>query len=208
MRIQREQAVRAAWTLVDEIGVDGMTMRALAQALEIQAPSLYWHFPSKQVLLETMADALLEDVGREQDADAGWEAVVKGVAGELRRAFMSHRDGARVYAGTAVVSENTLRVSDLLIGALGRAALKPREASWAAFSVLDYVLGFTIEEQSLGAQKAEGPPVAERIRALAKGRFPHVAAAADAIVDPDFDARFAFGLELLVSGLRNRKPRR
>jgi TetR/AcrR family tetracycline transcriptional repressor len=208
MRIQREQVVRAAWTLVDEIGVEGLTMRALAQALAIQAPSLYWHFPSKQVLLDTMADALLEDVGRARDAGAAWEGVVKDVAGELRRAFLRHRDGARVYAGTVVVSENTLRVSDLLIAALGRAGLKPREAGWAAFSVLDYVLGFTIEEQSLGSQGKEGPSVADRMRALATGRFPHVAAAVDAIVDSDFDARFAFGLELFVAGLRSRKSRR
>ena len=208
MRIQREQVVRAAWALVDEIGVDGLTMRALAQALAIQAPSLYWHFPSKQVLLDTMADALLEDVGRAPEASATWEAVVQGVAGELRRAFLRHRDGARVYAGTVVVSENTLRVSDRLIGVMGRAGLKPREAGWAAFSVLDYVLGFTIEEQSHGTQGGEGPSVAERLRALATDRFPHVAAAVDAIVDPDFDARFAFGLELFLAGLRHRKPRR
>ncbi|WP_240356954.1 TetR family transcriptional regulator [Myxococcus eversor] len=64
MRIQREQVVRAAWTWVDELGVEGLTMRLLAQALAVQAPSLYWHFPSKQALLETMADALLEDVAR------------------------------------------------------------------------------------------------------------------------------------------------
>ncbi|MFP2907911.1 TetR/AcrR family transcriptional regulator C-terminal domain-containing protein [Pyxidicoccus sp. 3LFB2] len=204
MRIQREQVVRAAWTLVDEVGVEALTMRALAQALAIQAPSLYWHFPSKQVLLDTMADALLDDVGRAPAPNATWDAVVKGVAGELRRAFLRHRDGARVYAGTVVVSENTLRVGDLLIGALVRAGLKPREGGWAAFSVLDYVLGFTIEEQSLGAQGTEGPAVGERIRALATARFPHVAAAVDAIVDTDFDARFAFGLDVFVAGLRSR----
>ena len=205
MRIQREQVVRAAWTLADEIGVEGLTMRSLAQALSIQAPSLYWHFPSKQALLDTMADALLQDVGLASDPAAPWDAVVKGVAGELRRAFLGHRDGARVYAGTFVVSENTLRVSDLLIGALGRAGLEPREAGWAAFSVLDYVLGFTIEEQAFGTQGGEGPSVADRIRGLASGRFPHVTAAVDALTDPDFDARFAFGLDLFVAGLRSRQ---
>ncbi|MCP3137565.1 TetR/AcrR family transcriptional regulator C-terminal domain-containing protein [Pyxidicoccus xibeiensis] len=205
MRIQREQVVRAAWAQVDEIGVEGLTMRSLAQALSIQAPSLYWHFPSKQALLDTMADALLQDVGRATDPAAPWDAVVKGVAGELRRAFLAHRDGARVYAGTFVVSENTLRVSDLLIGALGRAGLKPREAGWAALAVLDYVLGFTLEEQAFGMPQGEAPPVAERLRALATARFPHVAAAVDSLVDPDFDARFAFGLDVFVAGLRGRQ---
>ncbi|MFP2928065.1 TetR/AcrR family transcriptional regulator C-terminal domain-containing protein [Pyxidicoccus sp. 3LG] len=208
MRIQREQVVRAAWALVDEVGVEGLTMRSLAQALAIQAPSLYWHFPSKQVLLDTMADALLQDVGRATDPAAPWDSVVKALAGELRRAFLSHRDGARVYAGTFVASENTLRISDLLIGALGRAGLKPREAGWAAFSLLDYVLGFTIEEQAFGMQGSDGPSVADRVRALATARFPHVLAAVDALVDPDFEARFAFGLDLFVAGLRSRQEGR
>ncbi|WP_163780254.1 TetR/AcrR family transcriptional regulator C-terminal domain-containing protein [Myxococcus vastator] len=208
MRIQKEQVVRAAWTLVDEVGVEGLTMRALAQALAIQAPSLYWHFPSKQSLLETMADALLEDVGLERPPGRGWEAVVKDVAGQLRRAFLSHRDAARVFAGTVVVSQNTFRVSEWLMEALAQAGLSSKEASWATFTLLDYVLGFTIEEQSFGARDVEGPPVAERMRAVASTRFPHVARAVDAMVDPDFDARFAFGLDLFLAGLRVRRPAR
>ncbi|NVJ20836.1 TetR/AcrR family transcriptional regulator C-terminal domain-containing protein [Myxococcus sp. AM011] len=205
MRIQREQVVRAAWTWVDELGVEGLTMRLLAQALAVQAPSLYWHFPSKQALLETMADALLEDVARTRPPGDGWEPVVKGVAEELRRALLRHRDGARVFAGTFVVSENTLRVSELLMEALGLLGLPPKEAGWATFALLDYVLGFTIEEQAFGAQQGEGPPAAERMRTLALSRFPHVARAVDALVDPDFDARFTFGLEVFLSGLKSRR---
>ncbi|WP_426749772.1 TetR/AcrR family transcriptional regulator C-terminal domain-containing protein [Myxococcus sp. Y35] len=208
MRIQKEQVVRAAWALVDEVGVEGLTMRSLAQALAIQAPSLYWHFPSKQSLLETMADALLEDVGLERPEGRSWEEVVRDVAGQLRRAFLSHRDAARVFAGTVVVSENTFRISEWLMEALALAGLSSKEAGWATFTLLDYVLGFTIEEQSFGAPDMKEPPVAERMRALASTRFPHVARAVDAMVDLDFDARFAFGLDLLLAGMRARRPTR
>ncbi|RKH43910.1 TetR/AcrR family transcriptional regulator C-terminal domain-containing protein [Corallococcus sicarius] len=208
MRIQREQVVAAAWALLDEAGLEGLTMRVLAKALSIQAPSLYWHFPGKQALLDAMADTLVQDVARTLTADSPWEPVVRTVAEDLRRAFLQHRDGARVYAGTFVVSEHTLRVSDTVIGALGRAGLKPQEASWAAFTVLDYVLGFTIEEQGFTAQ---GEVTAERagaLRELARARYPHAAGAVEAILDRDFDRRFAFGLELLVAGIRARLPAR
>ncbi|MCE9667887.1 TetR/AcrR family transcriptional regulator C-terminal domain-containing protein [Myxococcus stipitatus] len=208
MRIQKEQVVQAAWTLVDEVGVEGLTMRSLAQALAIQAPSLYWHFPSKQALLDTMADALLDDVGLERPPGRSWEAVVKDVAGQLRRAFLSHRDAARVFAGTVVASENTFRVSEWVMEALAQAGLSSKDAAWATFTLLDYVLGFTIEEQSFGARDAQEPPLAERMRALATPRFPHVARAVEALVDPDFDARFAFGVELLLAGVRARRPAR
>nr|BDT37325.1 TetR/AcrR family transcriptional regulator C-terminal domain-containing protein [Myxococcus sp. MH1] len=208
MRIQKEQVVQAAWALVDEVGVEGLTMRSLAQALSIQAPSLYWHFPSKQSLLETMADALLADVAVVRPTGRSWEVVVKAVAGELRRAFLSHRDAARVFAGTVVATENTFRVSEWLMEALTQAGLSSKEAGWTTFTLLDYVLGFTIEEQSLGTRDAQAPPVAEQMRALATPRFPHVARAVEALVDPDFDARFTFGLELLLAGVRARRPAR
>ncbi|RKH33465.1 TetR/AcrR family transcriptional regulator C-terminal domain-containing protein [Corallococcus sp. CA031C] len=206
MRIQREQVVAAAWTLLDEGGLEGLTMRVLAKALSIQAPSLYWHFPGKQALLDAMADTLLQDVARTVTADSPWESVVRSVAGDLRRAFLQHRDGARVYAGTFVVSEHTLRVSDTLIGSLGRVGLAAREAGWAAFTVLDYVLGFTIEEQGFSAQEAETKERAGALRERASARYPHAAGAMDAILDRDFDRRFDFGLELLIAGIRARIP--
>ena len=135
MRIQREQVVAAAWTLLDEHGLEGLTMRVLAKALSIQAPSLYWHFPGKQALLDAMADTLVRDVARTLTPESPWERVVRTVAEELRRAFLAHRDGARVYAGTLVVSEHTLRVSDTVIGALTRAGLDSQAAGWAALAL-------------------------------------------------------------------------
>ncbi|MFB1478817.1 TetR/AcrR family transcriptional regulator C-terminal domain-containing protein [Corallococcus sp. RDP092CA] len=204
MRIQREQVVAAAWTLLDEHGLEGLTMRVLAKALSIQAPSLYWHFPGKQALLDAMADTLVQGVARTLTAESPWETVVRTVAEELRRAFLAHRDGARVYAGTIVVSEHTLRVADTVIGALTRAGLDSTEAGWAAFSALDYVLGFTIEEQGFASQDAEAKEREGALRQLASVRYPHAAGAVDAILDRDFDRRFAFGLDLLVAGIRTR----
>jgi AcrR family transcriptional regulator len=49
MPLQRETVVRAALHLLDEVGLDGLTMRRLAAYLEIQNPSLYWHFTNKQI---------------------------------------------------------------------------------------------------------------------------------------------------------------
>src|SRR5260370_28603336 len=56
--VKQELIVQAALTLLDEVGLEGLTMRRLATALKIQAPSLYWHFPNKQALLDGMADAI------------------------------------------------------------------------------------------------------------------------------------------------------
>ena len=101
--IQQEVIVRAALTLLDEVGLEGLTMRRLATALKIQAPSLYWHFPNKQALLDGMADAIFGAVALPRDLKGKtWDVRLKAVFRAIRRAFLAHRDGARVFAGTYV----------------------------------------------------------------------------------------------------------
>ncbi len=59
MRLTRDQVVGVALDLLDEVGLDNLTMRRLAAALGVKNGATYWHFPSKQALLEAMADAML-----------------------------------------------------------------------------------------------------------------------------------------------------
>lgn len=201
-KIERDTVITTALELLDEVGIDGLTMRRLAQALDVQAPSLYWHFANKEVLLDAMADRLVAEVARGSAFGEDWRAALRATAREMRQALRSRRDGARVFAGTYVVSENTLRVAERLIGALRDAGQPPREASWNAFGVLYYVLGFVMEEQGLQAAPDAQPLEARReaFRMLAEGRFPHVLEAMEHVFDLDWEARFEAGLDMLVEG--------
>ncbi|OJH36970.1 TetR/AcrR family transcriptional regulator C-terminal domain-containing protein [Cystobacter ferrugineus] len=210
MRIQRERVVREALVLLDEAGIEGVTMRKLAQRLEIQAPSLYWHFANKQALLDGMADALVDPVARDVEPGLPWDEVLRRVATELRRALLSRRDGARVFAGTYIVTENILRVSEAQMGALRRAGASSRVAAWGSFSLVYYVIGFSMEEQALdprfNPEPVDLPRSRARFASFPEERFPHVLAALDDIFDTDLDTRFAFGLERLITGLRADLP--
>lgn len=205
-RIRRETVVAAALELLDEVGIDGLTMRRLAEALRIQAPSLYWHFANKQALLDGMADALTETVAREPAGAApAWDERVRRTGHEMRQALRARRDGARVFAGTYVVTENVMRVGEVMIGALRDAGGSPEFATWGAFSVLYYVLGFVMEEQALDPSILGGIDPAERrgeFLQLAAAKFPHSLAVADSMFSMDFDARFTFGLDLLIGGMQ------
>jgi AcrR family transcriptional regulator len=59
MPLQRETVARAALQLVDEVGLDGLTTRRLATSLNIQSPTLYWHFTNKQELVNCMAEVMV-----------------------------------------------------------------------------------------------------------------------------------------------------
>jgi type II secretory pathway predicted ATPase ExeA len=55
MRLRREHVVDEAIVLLDADGLDALTLRKLATRLGVQAGALYWHFASKQALLDAMA---------------------------------------------------------------------------------------------------------------------------------------------------------
>ncbi|CAO3408430.1 TetR/AcrR family transcriptional regulator C-terminal domain-containing protein [Azospirillum largimobile] len=212
MRVQRQDIIDAAMALLDEVGVDGLTMRRLAGALNIQAPSLYWHFAGKQALLDAMADALLAEMVLPSDDGLSWDAWLHAVATEFRRVLKSRRDGARVYAGTFPPMDNVLRISDRIVAKLRAAGADERTAVHALFTLQYFVLGFTIEEQATlpppggGEGGVDLQGVAQRITAEQAASYPAGAAAAVLMASDDADARFSFGLDRLIEGLRGVIP--
>lgn len=204
--IAREDIVKAAFRILDEAGPEGITLRKVACSLGIRAPSLYWHFKSKQALIDAMADAMICDVARVIPDGQPWRQTLLQIGREFRRAFKARRDGARVYAGTFLATENVLRVGEAGIAALMGAGAPARFAATAAMDLVYYTMGFVIEEQSWpgdGSMEA----LDEAFMALAEARFPHCWQARDAWSEVDFDARFEQGLGLMLDGIERRLSR-
>ncbi|HGE7262434.1 TPA: TetR family transcriptional regulator, partial [Serratia marcescens] len=61
MRLTRETVLRGALALLNEIGIDALSTRRLAQHLGVQSPTLYWHFKNKAELLKAMAETIMLD---------------------------------------------------------------------------------------------------------------------------------------------------
>ncbi len=195
MRLQREHVVDVAIALLDAAGLDALTMRKLAGELGVQAGALYWHFASKQALLDAMADRFLE--GLVADLPAGsWDEQLSALAWRLRQALLSQRDGARVMAGTYVAEPNTLRLGNTAVEILQAAGLAPDRAGWTAVAAMHYVLGHTIEEQAQIELVKRG---AWEPKLVVDGVENKIAATAFA-ADPA--ERFSYGLELLLDGIR------
>jgi TetR/AcrR family tetracycline transcriptional repressor len=216
--IQQEVIIRAALTLLDEVVLEGLTMRRLATALKIQAPSLYWHFPNKQALLDGMADAIFGAVSLPRNLKGkntkgknpkgkSWDERLKAVFRAIRKAFLAHRDGARVFAGTYVPTDNVLRVVEAMMALMQEAGASPKLSSDGAFSLVYYVLGFTMEEQGLDPRTGGPLDLANRqaqFANLAAMKYPSIHAALQRMFDDDLDDRFEAGLDLLISGLKAR----
>lgn len=204
--IARDNIVDAAFKLLDEAGMEGVTLRKVACSLGIRAPSLYWHFKSKQALVDAMADAMIVDVARHIPDGQPWRQTLLQIAREFRVAFKTRRDGARVYAGTFIATENVLRVGEASIAALTAAGAPACFAATTAMDLVYYTMGFVIEEQSWpgdGSMEALG----EAFMALAEQRFPHCWQAREVWRQVDFDTRFEQGVGLMLDGIEQRLAR-
>lgn len=200
MVLRRADVVEGALHLLDAEGLDGLTMRKLGAALNVQGGALYRHFPSKEALLDAMAERLLAGVGAPLPPDAPWLAQVRELAERLHTALLSHRDGARVVAGTYVAAPNTMTAGGRAIELLCALGFPPDQAGWITFAVFYYVLGHTIEEQAQ-ARLGPGDDWHSRLADAALPVTEPVASAMRALVKSDPGERFRFGLEVFLDGV-------
>src|SRR4029078_13151443 len=101
---RRAEIVRAGLQLLEDGGLDALSLRRVAQALGMHAPGLYCYIEDKQELIDLLAQAILDEAfagdGVKGPAEGeGWEPWFTEVAVRVRRTLLAHRDGARVVAG-------------------------------------------------------------------------------------------------------------
>jgi TetR/AcrR family tetracycline transcriptional repressor len=211
MALQRETVARAALHLLDEVGLDGLTMRRLAASLDIQNPSLYWHFTNKQELLNCMAELMIADAFAElhtQGQDQDWAEWLADFARWMRKTMLAHRDGARVLAEADLALSTFFDCLELALDVLQRAGFDGSQATSGLIAVLNYVLGSVFEAQANPFAHAYGEnekgPHTLRL-AVDEERYPRTAAFLHTpnLLSPAFvDTQFEAGLSLILNGLR------
>lgn len=177
MSSRRDEVLQAALKLLDEVGLDDLTTRRLADRLGVRAGALYRHFPSKRALLDAMVEHIASQGLDEPLPQGDWADQVRAIATTMRDNMLACRDGALLVAtfrtpGPAAVS-NFRRFTDVLQAAGASADT----AALGVDTILCYVNGFTIEEQ-------------------ARGGAPSARSAGDR------DRAFHAGLDLIIVGLR------
>ncbi|WP_430336066.1 TetR/AcrR family transcriptional regulator [Rhodococcus sp. ACT016] len=195
---------RAGLRLLDETGIEGVTMRALAAELGVHASTLYWHVKSKDDIFRAMAVALSRDAAAlltAADRRAPWRECIARWAHALRCTLLTHRDAARVFAGTLAAEPAGFDVIESVLDAWREAGVPQAEAAQRTFLLRHFIVGFCIEEQALAA--LYGGSDRDRIDALRESvdsaRFPLTAQALPAILTTPGDDRFELGLRLMLS---------
>ncbi|MFG2128063.1 TetR/AcrR family transcriptional regulator [Streptomyces sp. NPDC048751] len=204
--LDRTRVADTALKLLNEVGLEGLTLRAIAKELDVKAPALYWHFKDKQALLDEMATEMYRRMvaGTALDPDDTWrERLLKSNRG-LRTALLGYRDGAKVFSGSRFTGIEHADQMEETLRQFTAAGLTLAQAVRATTTAYLYTLGFVTEEQGvrpLPDERREGYDVEERARTMAD--FP-LSAAAGAEIFEDYDRHFEEGLALVVAGIEAR----
>ncbi|UJW32195.1 TetR/AcrR family transcriptional regulator [Saccharothrix sp. AJ9571] len=203
--LSRDRVVGAAMALADEKGEGGVTMRAVAARLGVEAMSLYNHVAGRDDLLDGMVDAVFGEIEL-PDPAAGWKESMRDRADSSRAALRRHRWAVGLMDSRKQPGPATLRHHDAVLGALRGGGFSVVMAAHA-FSVIDsYLYGFVLQELSLPFRdSAELDEVAAGIVEVAPvGDYPHLMELmTEHALKPGYDYgdEFEFGLSLILDAL-------
>src|SRR5262245_51314446 len=120
--------VRTALALLDDVGLEELTMRRLAERLGVKAASLYRHVRDKEELLVLLGDEISGEIPMVGSAGTWREQMIE-MTGNVRHGLLAHRDAARLLASTAPFGPRRLRHIESLLRILRSAGLSRRDAA-------------------------------------------------------------------------------
>ena len=191
--ITREETTRVAIALIDAEGLDALSVQAVARALNVTAPSLYYHFRDKEELLGEVALALLRQIHAPEDVTHDWEQRVIALSIATRRIICEHPNAAPLL----------LRFfpKKLMLGAYERTLAGSPFPPPVQLIVLE-----ALEKLTYGAALFAAAALAHHSPAMPDfdaAKYPLLRRAVDAAPDDD-EAVFIETLRALLDGLRHR----
>ena len=205
MKVNREIVVQAGLKLLNEVGLEQLTLRRLAKELKIQAPTLYWHFKSKEALIDAVATLVLAEgapgLVPSKSVD-DWKTWVNAFGIGLRQTLLKYRDGARVVAGSRLTDTVFMETTELIGSRLVEAGFSIRKAVVLLSTVYTFTISFVIEEQAVFPVKGERSrayDIEKRNAKLDAKKFP-LLRRSGAILFDRFDQRYRDSLDLIVRG--------
>lgn len=206
MPLDRQLILHHAFILLNETGLEGLTLRRLAARLNVQAPAIYWHFKNKQDLLDEMATQVFRESYQESAALETlhpWQAWANATSESLRKTLLRYREGAKMFSGTYLTDAELYAPMEANLRRLTREGFTLRQAVVGLTALYSYTIGFVIEEQATQLAPGEANPqydLAAREKRVNKELYP-LAAAAGIEMFTNHDARFSDGVGVIVRGL-------
>ncbi|MEH6375803.1 TetR/AcrR family transcriptional regulator [Streptomyces sp. KLMMK] len=220
-RLTRERVVGAALRIVDGEGLDGLSMRRVAEELGVETMALYRYTPSKDDLLDGLVERIFIELeeslsgtpfGAEAVAGGGdedappWREALVAVARAMYRVALAHPNVAPLLALRPFAVPLTrrppavLRAHERLLTRLERAGLGERATLELYRAVISWVLGYILFELREVVDNPDEPEPAFRmgLHRLPVKEFPRLRALGPGLAVRGGEEQLAAGVTALV----------
>jgi AcrR family transcriptional regulator len=207
-RLTRVAVVDRALALADKSGLDALTIRKLATDLGVTPMALYWHFRSKDELLDGLAERVLSELDLTVDRTAPWTEQLRWLLMSLLTVLRAHSAAPQLLRRPkSLNSEVGLDATELTLDILRTAGFSPEDASIAARSAL--WTGITLVMSEPGIESLDDAERTELQRkkqvtlaTQSPAKYPRLVECAipmTACDDPE--EHYRFGVDLFIGGL-------
>ncbi|MFI1727433.1 TetR/AcrR family transcriptional regulator C-terminal domain-containing protein [Streptomyces sp. NPDC020489] len=193
--LSEERIVAAAMEVLESDGLDGLSLRAVAGRLGVRVNAVAWHVKDKAGLIGAATDAMMADCLPARLPRHPEERVRK-LLKSFRATLCSRRDGARLMQeGFSLARPHQLAFAEAFNAALRATGRSSKEVAWTAWTLIYFVISLVNEEQASpdrtpGVEAAAADPAA----------FPCLAETIEHLTGESFDDRFAYGVDLILTG--------
>jgi AcrR family transcriptional regulator len=207
MQLTRKLIVSVAMELIEQVGVDAVSLPRLASELGCGVVALYHHVPSKSALLDGVADAVMSGLAATSAPGAGWQEQVRAQARAFRQIARAHPRCAMVVVSRPPSSAAIVRPVEEALATVRDAGFGRAEAVGIVRAFVDYIIGAVLSEAGFASAAADGDDVGEvRRPRLRASEFRHVTDLGSELSSRDHDADFEFGLDLLMRAVASLQP--
>jgi TetR/AcrR family transcriptional regulator, tetracycline repressor protein len=195
--LSTDDVVLAALGLLDDVGLTGLTMRALADRLGTYPATVYWHVGNRDRVLALVVDRALRELVVPEPGSTDWREWVAAVAHEYRRVLHAHPNVAPLVAAQVLVSPPTIDLMEAILAVLAGAGFRGDGLAGAYNAIVGSVVGWVSVELAVAPT---GPDpwqdeFARTVRTLDPATHPTIAANADVLADQAFALRWHGGRE-------------
>jgi AcrR family transcriptional regulator len=201
--LTRERVLDAAVGIADANGIESLSMRKLAEALGVEAMSLYNHVTNKEDVLNGMVDKVVGEI-EVPDGEVDWKVAMRRRAISSHQMLLRHPWAAMLIVSRINVGKAMLRYIDATIGCLRQAGFSYELADRAWNAIDNHIYGFTLQELNFPFDPSEYAQAAQDFLTLIPAdTYPHMHGLSQQVIDGTHDGvqDFDFGLGLIIEGL-------
>ncbi len=206
--LSEDAVIDAALEILKSDGLEAVTMRRVAAALDTGPASLYVYVTGREGLLQAMLERIFASVALEEPDPARWRAQLHALLLRMRHALVTHPGIAATAIAAPPRTDATFQLMENVLAILLAGGLDPQNAAWAT-DILSMVVSYAaIENDVRGTDHQEqARKLYETFSGLSPDRFPLITAHAAQLVDGDADERFRIAVDVVIDGMLARTAR-